>query len=44
MAIVNGDTEYLDKFMPRFVLNNLTPIQEHYLRVLESPEEDFQMV
>lgn len=43
-AIVADNRDYLERFMPQYVLNHLQPIKEHYTRVLHDPEEDFAMV
>lgn len=42
-AIISHDRDYLERFMPAYVLKHLAPIRDHYLSVLQAPEGDFSM-
>ena len=42
-AIVDNDKDYLNKYMPRYVVKNIDEIRHYYTEVLADPKLDFAM-
>lgn len=42
-AIIDKDTEYLNQYCPKAILNRLDYISDYYTGVIDNPESDFSM-
>ncbi len=42
-AIINKNTDYLNKYCPKAILRRLDYLSEYYKKVIDNPENDFSM-